>query len=190
MKKKELRLKYKQLRSEIPKNLREEKSSQIAYHLSQLPVFEFTTYHIFSSIEKTHEVNTQYILDILSAKGKRVALPRMDSNSKLLKHILLTNQTIFKTNLWGISEPQNGMEIAVSEIDVVFIPLLAYDLKGNRVGYGGGFYDIFLADCRKNTLKIGLSFFQPEKTEIEDIFETDIPLDLCITPCGIFDFRS
>ncbi|HLV46855.1 MAG TPA: 5-formyltetrahydrofolate cyclo-ligase, partial [Flavobacterium sp.] len=68
------------------------------------------------------------------------------------------------------------------------IPLLAYDQIGNRIGYGKGFYDSFLEKCRKDVLKIGLSFYPPE-AEIEDIRPEDIPLDMTITPDEIFDFR-
>jgi 5-formyltetrahydrofolate cyclo-ligase len=65
-------------------------------------------------------------------------------------------------------------------IDVVFVPLLAYDKLGNRVGYGKGFYDKFLNQCKPDVLKIGLSFFEPEEL-IEDVFENDVKLDFCVT---------
>ena len=65
-------------------------------------------------------------------------------------------------------------------IDVVFVPLLAYDKLGNRVGYGKGFYDKFLSECKPGVVKIGLSFFEPEEL-IEDLFETDVKLDFCVT---------
>jgi 5-formyltetrahydrofolate cyclo-ligase len=55
---------------------------------------------------------------------------------------------------------------------VVFVPLLAFDKKGNRVGYGKGFYDAFLSKCKPETIKIGLSFFEAEET-IDDVFEND-----------------
>lgn len=73
------------------------------------------------------------------------------------------------------------------KIDVVFVPLLAFDKTGHRVGYGKGFYDDFLAKCRPQTIKIGLSFFDAED-HIEDIYQGDIPLDYCITPNKIYKF--
>lgn len=75
-----------------------------------------------------------------------------------------------------------------SKIDVVFVPLLAYDNKGNRVGYGKGFYDHFLSECREDVVKIGLSFFEPEEA-IEDVSATDIRLDYCVTPMTVYNFR-
>jgi len=70
---------------------------------------------------------------------------------------------------------------------VVFVPLLAFDKSGNRVGYGKGFYDNFLAKCNPETLKIGLSFFEIEE-EILDINPKDIRLNLCITPQKTYNF--
>ena len=73
------------------------------------------------------------------------------------------------------------------KIEVVFIPLLAYDLKGNRVGYGKGFYDRFLKKLSKNTNKIGLSFFLPENY-ISDCSNHDIQMDYCVSPEKVFNF--
>jgi len=70
---------------------------------------------------------------------------------------------------------------------VVFIPLLAFDEEGHRVGYGKGFYDSFLAECKPETLKIGLSFFEAE-TKIEDVFDGDMALDYCVTPKQVYRF--
>ena len=67
------------------------------------------------------------------------------------------------------------------------IPLLAFDKQGNRVGYGKGFYDRFLANCNPETIKIGLSFFEAE-TKITDVFERDVKLDYCVTPTKIYNF--
>ena len=65
--------------------------------------------------------------------------------------------------------------------------LLTFDEKGNRVGYGKGFYDKFLAECKPEILKIGVSFFEPENI-IPDVLNTDIQLDLCITPTKVYNF--
>ena len=64
---------------------------------------------------------------------------------------------------------------------------MAFDGKGNRIGYGKGFYDEFLKNCSKDTLKIGLSFFEAEAA-IDGIEPHDIPLDYCVTPEKIYTF--
>jgi 5-formyltetrahydrofolate cyclo-ligase len=104
-----------------------------------------------------------------------------------MKHFLLTDNTIIKKNEYNIPEPVDGIEISNDKIEVVFIPLLAFDKKGNRVGYGKGFYDKFLSNCKPETLKIGLSFFEAEN-EISDVFDGDIGLDYCVTAEGIYRF--
>ena len=70
---------------------------------------------------------------------------------------------------------------------MVFVPLLAFDTQGNRVGYGKGFYDTFLTNCKPETIIIGLSFFEAEAA-IEDIFESDVPLNYCVTPEKVYKF--
>ena len=79
------------------------------------------------------------------------------------------------------------MSVPTEMIDVVFVPLLAYDKQGNRVGYGKGFYDKFLSECKPNVVKIGLSFFEPEEL-IEDVFENDVKLDFCVSSNTILSF--
>ncbi|WP_392420918.1 5-formyltetrahydrofolate cyclo-ligase [Capnocytophaga canis] len=187
MDKKELRTHYKQLRKGLSEEEREEKSLQIANQLLKMPIWDRENYHIFLPIAKLFEINTEYILHILHGKDKNIVLPKIDEESGRLKHILLTEQTILRQNHLGITEPSNGFEVQTAQIDVVFVPLLAYDQKGNRVGYGGGFYDRFLSNCPVTTLKVGLSFFLPE-LKIEGVFSTDIPLDYCATPDGFFRF--
>jgi 5-formyltetrahydrofolate cyclo-ligase len=67
------------------------------------------------------------------------------------------------------------------------VPLLAFDEKGFRVGYGKGFYDRFLKQCKDGGIKIGLSYFNPIDT-IEDAGEFDVPLNFCITPQKVYVF--
>ena len=104
-----------------------------------------------------------------------------------MSHVLLQDNTILKPNSWNIPEPENGIPISNKQIEVVFIPLVAFDVKGNRVGYGKGFYDDFLKNCSKDTLKIGLSLFDAEPI-IEGTQTHDIPLDYCITPGKTYTF--
>jgi 5-formyltetrahydrofolate cyclo-ligase len=104
-----------------------------------------------------------------------------------MTHYLLTDNTKIKKNEYNIPEPIDGIEVPSHKMEVVFIPLLAYDTYGNRVGYGKGFYDKFLAECNPNTIKIGLSFFEPEEL-ISDVNATDIQVNYCITPNRIIKF--
>lgn len=166
----------------------EDLSIAIANQALRSPIWNHATYHLFLPIEKQHEIDTSFLLTVLQGKDKEVIISRSDFSNGSMKHFLLTDSTVMKTNSYGIPEPQSGIEIAPTAIEVVFVPLLAYDHLGNRVGYGKGFYDRFLKECHPETLKIGLSFFPPEE-KINDVNQDDIPLDMCITPQRIYDFR-
>ena len=187
MLKHELRKKYKNLRAEISPTKASDLSLALANSSLRITIWDFFYYHIFLSIEDKNEVDTLPLITLLQGKDKHVVVPKVvGSNS--LENYLLTDNTAFKESAWGVPEPVDGIEIPENKIDVVFVPLLAFDEMGNRVGYGKGFYDGFLNKCRKGTLKIGLSFFGAEPKLITDVHKNDVKLDYCITPEKIYTF--
>ncbi|WP_010255175.1 5-formyltetrahydrofolate cyclo-ligase [Myroides injenensis] len=188
MTKEELRLKYKDLRNQLSEDDIENLSLDIANQALKLPIWEGTNYHLFLSIANKKEINTEYLLHLLAGRDKNIILSKSDFKEGTLANYLLTDNTTIKVNSYGIPEPVDGIEIKETQIDVVFIPLLAYDNKGNRIGYGKGFYDRFLAKCKPDTIKVGVSFFAPEE-QITNVSEVDIPLDYCITPNKVYHFK-
>jgi 5-formyltetrahydrofolate cyclo-ligase len=187
MTKSELRKAYKLLRKKLSEEDIETNSLEIANQLLKLPIWEQSFYHIFLTIEEQKEINTDYILSILSGKDKHIVISKSDFKTFEMTHYLLSDNTKLKKNEWNIPEPINGIPISEEQIDVVFVPLLAFDKKGNRIGYGKGFYDKFLAQCKPNTIKIGLSFF-PAEEGITDLYKDDISLDYCVTPKTVYSF--
>lgn len=187
MLKKELRTKYKALRSQLSDNDLEEMSLAIANKVLALPVWEKNYFHIFLPITEHKEVNTEFILHLLSGKDKEIIISKSDFETREMTHFLLTDNTKIKKNEYNIPEPVDGIEVPSKKIDVVFVPLLAFDKTGHRAGYGKGFYDKFLTDCKPETIKIGLSFFEAEE-QIKDVFENDVKLDYCVTPDRIYEF--
>jgi len=186
MLKKDLRLQYTALRKEVSPQSLLHSSLSIANRLLQLPIWHFKYYHIFLPITSKKEVDTSFVLSILQGKDKNILLPKIRGEHNL-QHILLTDNTKLFANTWGIPEPTEGIEVTTEKVDVVFVPLLAFDKNGNRVGYGKGFYDTFLQKCRKDVIKIGLSLYTAEN-EITDVNENDIPLDYCVTPEQVYSF--
>lgn len=187
MTKKELRQKYKALRKQLTDYEVEEYSLEIANQLIHLDIWNHNFYHLFLPIESQHEVDTEFILQVLAGKDKDVVVSKSNFETREMTHFLLTDNTKIKKNEYDIPEPVDGLEVPVSKIDVVFVPLLAYDVNGNRVGYGKGFYDKFLSECQPNVLKIGLSFFEAEEL-ISDVLPTDIQLDICVSPTTVYNF--
>lgn len=185
--KKELRIKYKALRQSIPFEEIEDKSLAIANKLLQLDIWDKLYYHLFLTMDEQKEVHTEFILQILAGKDKEIVVSRSDFETCTMIHYLLTDNTKLMKSTYGIPEPVDGIEVPSKKVDVIFVPLLAYDTKGNRVGYGKGFYDRFFMECKPEVIKIGLSFFAPEQEDIE-VNTTDIPLDICVTPDKIYRF--
>jgi len=187
MDKKDLRIRYKNFRDQLNFEDIMNDSLAIANQCLALPIWDKNYFHIFLPIEKLKEINTEFLLQILAGKDKEILISKSNFDTQEMTHFLLTDNTKIKTNTFGIPEPVDGIEVPVSKIDVVFVPLLAYDAFGNRVGYGKGFYDKFLQQCNPNVIKIGLSFFDPEP-QIEGITMQDATLDYCITPDAVYEF--
>lgn len=186
MLKKELRLSYLQLRNELSSEAISNYSLEIANRILDLPVWTCNYYHLFLSITENNEIDTSFILSVLQGKDKNIVLPKVLDETSLI-HYLLTDNTVLRKNKWNIPEPVDGLEVSPSKIDVAFIPLLAFDKQGYRVGYGKGFYDKFLKECREDVIKIGLSLFMPVD-KISDTQEHDILMDYCVTPNKIYTF--
>ena len=187
MTKQELRKKYKELRQAMPLEAIQDESLVIANKLLTLDIWSKTYFHIFLAMENQKEVHTDFILNILAGKDKEVIVSRSDFESCSMVHYLLTDNTKLVLSSYGIPEPVEGIEVPSAKMDVVFVPLLAFDEKGHRVGYGKGFYDRFLAECKPDVVKIGLSFFEAEAEDIPHN-PTDIALDYCVTPKRVYAF--
>ena len=187
MLKKEIRQKYKTLRKALNPDEIEDFSLAIANKVLTLPIWEKTYFHIFLPITEHKEVNTEFILHLLSGKDKEIVISKADFETRNMTHFLLTDNTKIQKNKYNIPEPLNGLEVPTDKIEVVFVPLLAFDKTGHRVGYGKGFYDQFLSGCKAEVIKVGLSFFEAEEN-IADVFENDVKLDFCVTPKGIYKF--
>ncbi|MGB1449035.1 MAG: 5-formyltetrahydrofolate cyclo-ligase [Flavobacteriaceae bacterium] len=185
MDKNSLRVEYKKQRELLTAQERLEKSFRLTNRLLSLPLWEKTYFHLFLSSTRHKEVETEQLLTLLQEKDKEVVIPRMETKNNL-SHVLLTDATPIKENRFGIPEPIGGISLSPQQMEVVFVPLLAYDKKGQRLGYGKGYYDRFLAECSPSCLFVGLSFFPPE--EQIPFEETDIPLHYCVTPERVYSF--
>jgi len=145
----------------------------------------------YSPIKNSNEFDPQIITDYCYFKNpsQQLFYPVMifDNANPQLISVVADDDTVFQANRFGIEEPVDGIHMFPAEIDLVIVPLLTFDRKGNRVGYGKGYYDRFLKQCRKDCLKIGFSYFEPIN-HIDDVNKHDIKLDYCITPETIYQF--
>jgi 5-formyltetrahydrofolate cyclo-ligase len=158
------------------------------------PVAEWRWLHVFLPLLAKNEPDTWAIVRrVWSEKlPVQLAAPVVQPDGISLQHYELTPTTPLVTNRWGIPEPEAalGAEVQPPQLDAVLVPLLACDQRGHRVGYGGGFYDRFLAQCRPGAWFIGLSVLDDEPVpEIADVLPTDVPLHACITPGRVWNFE-
>ena len=188
MQKAELRKLMLQQRRALPAGEVQRRSERIAEQFFANFVLQpGQTVHVFLPIVKNNEVNTWPIIERLRLEhpAVRVVVPVTDVEQNILTHHHLTDEAVLVENPWGIPEPQNARLVLAPEVDMVLIPLLAFDEAGHRVGYGKGFYDRFLADCRPEVLKIGLSL-EPPVPIIADPNPFDVPLDVVVMPGGVW----
>jgi 5-formyltetrahydrofolate cyclo-ligase len=157
------------------------------------PVAEWHWLHVFLPLLAKNEPDTWPIIHQAWGQNRllRLAAPVVQPDGISLKHYELSPATALVANRWGIAEPETSLaaEVVPAQFDAVLVPLLACDQHGHRVGYGGGFYDRFLAQCRPGAVFIGLSILDEEPAaQIADILPTDVPLHAYLTPGGVWNF--
>ena len=182
-----LRSHYKKKRLSLTKQEVDDLSQRVCKQLDKLNIWKLKHYHIFISILKYNELDTSSIINKLKAEQKIIIVPKISNNE--LVHIAINEETEFGLNEFGIKEPNDGNHFIIENLDIIFIPLLAFDIEGHRVGYGKGYYDRFLKLTNNSTLKIGLSFFDPIN-KILDIDDNDVKLDYCVTPKQVHKFNN
>lgn len=189
MNKQELRKIYLEKRLQLSEAAYQSLNQKVLQQFTTLDFEGITAIHLFLPMLRTKEPDTylwRNYLQMAHSNIKRV-FPKADFQHKTLTNFVDDDQLIIAENKYGIPEPISGNEFYIDKNSIIIVPLQAFDLTGNRVGYGGGFYDRFLAQCETGTQFIGLSFFDPIK-EVSDANEFDVKLHQCITPEKIWKF--
>lgn len=155
----------------------------------QFDVAAWQWLHVFLPVARQQEADTWPIIRQVWANQPtpQIAVPVVQADGVRLRHYQLTPGTVLVASRWGIPEPVGAPEVAPATFDAVLLPLLAFDEQGQRVGYGKGFYDRFLLECRPDALRIGLSL-EPPVPRITDAWPGDVPLHACITPERVWQF--
>ena len=189
MKKQELRIIFKEKRKGLSVHDIEKFNDLILINFQKLKLPFINCVHTYIASLKLGEPDTATILQYLQFINPlmKIVIPRIDIHSGKMVHYHFSEGMEMITNDYGIDEPKEGNLISEEEIDLVLIPLLAFDKKGNRVGFGKGYYDIYLASCRDDVCKIAFSYFEPVNA-VDDANTFDVPLTYCITPHNIYEF--
>jgi len=147
------------------------KGLKISIYLSMPDQLEIDTFPWIEKLEKDNEI----------------FVPITHFETLTMSHWKYNIGDSLMLNRYGIPEPTKCQKsITPLHFDMVIVPLLAADAQGNRLGYGKGFYDRFLIQCREDVIKVGLNFFEP----IEHIptETTDIPLNFLVSPTRCYPF--
>jgi len=143
--------------------------------------------HLFYPISKNKEVNTWYIHKAINSNS--IIFTSFYEKTKERWECISFNPSVKFTNgKLNIPVPIDYKLETFDKIEVILVPLLVFDKFGNRIGYGKGIYDSILTQLNKNCLKIGLSFFEVSKENIQVDFY-DQSLDYCQTPNQLYKFK-
>ncbi len=195
MKKELLRVSYRTKRSNLTASQRLMLTQQITRHffadwrIQGYVAKPNAIVHTYLPIARQHEADTWPLIHKLwrDCPNVRIWSSITESTNHSLRHFQLAPDTLLTETKWGIPAPTQDVERVDGLPDLVVVPLLAVDQAGNRVGYGGGYYDRFLAETGLHCLKVGLSMFDPV-SRIDDIEPTDVRLDGCVTPTQVHWF--
>lgn len=155
-------------------------SEKLLLQFAALSFEHIHTIHLFLPIQEKNEPDTFMLARWLREHHPqiRIIVPKADFTTSLMTHHPYKGEEELQKSLFNILEPILDEEYT-GKIDMVIVPLLAFDSRGYRVGYGKGFYDRFLEG--HEALKVGLSLFENVDT-ITDTHVNDVRLDLCLTP--------
>jgi 5-formyltetrahydrofolate cyclo-ligase len=174
-------------RDALPADQRQAAAEAIAARAFPLPIAAGTIVSGFMPLKS--EINPLPLMRKLTQQGARLALPVIAGRGQPLIMREWTWGEPLTAGVWGIREPQP--QARAVDPDIVLAPLLAFDRTGHRLGYGGGYYDLTIAQLRgrKTIAAVGLAF------AVHEVFTVpatprDAPLDLVLTERRVFDFRD
>jgi 5-formyltetrahydrofolate cyclo-ligase len=182
MTKAELRKTAAKRRQGMTDEVRAKASALIAQRLFSLKEWKKAS-SVFLYCGSGDEVQTDVVIDRALSEGKKVALPRVISDSEMV-FIEITSMEELVTGTYGIREPEDTGEYAKYSPDLILVPCVGADRKGRRIGHGRGYYDRYLQDM-KDILKI-CPAYECQIVERLVTEDTDIDMDIIITEEDIY----
>lgn len=189
MTKEQIRKEYKLKRRKLSASEKDKLEDLMLIQFQKLKLPAVAGFMSYLPIEVQNEYDPWLIEEYYMLMNYEAALvyPIVNTTEETMKAVIVFDENEYEENMYGVLEPIGGIKIQPEHIGIMFVPLLAFDIKGNRVGYGKGYYDKYLAQCSPKLIKIGFSFFDP--IEIDDVNKTDVKLNFCITPNKTYKFK-
>lgn len=171
--KKVLREKFAAVRDSVSAESREVQQSEIFNAVVESAEYKKADC-VFLYVSFGSEVSTRSLLDRALDDGKSVAVPLCDVKRHTMTVVLIDSMKCLKEGAYGIPEPDRGAVLRgelktaePEEIDLAVVPALAFDVEGNRLGYGGGYYDRFLESYQGVSLGLAFGECVCERLEVE-----------------------
>lgn len=189
MTKKELRNIYLPKRRELDGRQQAQWDDLLLIKIQQMDTSSVSVLFTYFPVDANKEPNTIACTNYLRYMIPEliVAYPVCNFENNTMQAVITTEDTVYKAGKYGIMQPSEGYILDPWQIDLVFVPMIICDKQGYRVGYGKGFYDRFLSQCRNDIQIWGFTYFEPVD-KITDTHQYDIPLTHCITPYNIYEF--
>lgn len=144
---------------------------------------------IFTYVSFKGEVNTHNIINYALKEGKTICVPKIIDKSKGMALFKIEDLSSLSPEYCGILEPQVNLgTLSIDCVDLIIVPGLAFDMRGGRIGYGGGFYDRLLASSSADVSKVALAY----EFQVFDKIPTDKwdkGVDMIMTEERIIDCR-
>lgn len=183
--KNEIRKKVLEGRDSMLPPQRSAKSREIEERLFSLREFKSArTIMFFASFRS--EVETAPMIRRALASGKRIILPRVKGKELELLEVKNFDSDV-SPGAWGIPEPQGSALVKPDELDVIIVPGAAFDVRGNRLGYGAGFYDKLLSEFTRLTIAVAFEEQIVSKVPAEPY---DVPVKKIVTEKRIIEAKS
>jgi 5-formyltetrahydrofolate cyclo-ligase len=189
MTKEQLRIKYRSLRSTLTDEIIDFLTEQCINILFEKFDHEHKKMGIFLPIKVHREPNLFLLFEKLKFSKTCLFAPKSQIDTNEMIFYQINSEKEIEFGPYHIPEPISSQAIDKNELDLILIPLLTFDSRGYRVGYGKGYYDKYLKNASEKTLKIGISLFD-ELEVIEDLNPHDVKLDFCITPKRLIKFNK
>lgn len=189
MNKKEIRRQFSARRMTLALQQMHEAFAAILEQVQTIQLPNINYWMSFKAMQERNEVPIHLMDELLIESFPEAVLcfPQANFSTGEMQAIEYKEDLEWQIVNHGVEQPVEGKLIDPLKLDLVLVPLLAFDLNGYRVGYGKGFYDRFLSRCRPDVLKIGLSFFEPISA-IDDRNVFDVTLTYCATPQKLYVF--
>ncbi len=146
--------------------------------------------NVMTYVDFKNEIRTRCIMEDLLSNGKKLIVPLTKKNSTDIIPVQISSFKELKAGQFGLTEPSKESREFNSELlDLILIPGIAFDVYGNRIGFGKGYYDHFLSQIDKKVPFASLAYDFQVLNYVIPHDKHDVPMDFIITPSKTIEIK-